>query len=172
MRKKSIFICFWRLKFQTNYFKVNYTFSVDFCKLDLFCLVLSDVVVCLAMLVFYHPWLYTCIFYISKAVSVDFISMTALPFRDLEKVAISLSMLEKSTEIKSMLEDKFYWLPEQDQSNLCIEYILSSLKEQMSSNEGVALYTPRYRISYNNYNYKVISIREVNVVWEQIFAFI
>ena len=38
----------------TNYFEMNYTFSTDFCELVLFSLVSSEVVIYLAILVFYH----------------------------------------------------------------------------------------------------------------------
>lgn len=42
--------------FKTNYFKTNDTFSIDFCELALFSLVGSEVVICLAIMVLYHPW--------------------------------------------------------------------------------------------------------------------
>ena len=58
--EKSIFICPWSVKVKTNYFNTNYTFSINFCELLLFPLVSSEVVICLATLVFYHTWLIPC----------------------------------------------------------------------------------------------------------------
>ena len=43
-----------------NYFKTNYTFSVNFCELLLFSLVNCEVVNCLAILILYHPWDWSC----------------------------------------------------------------------------------------------------------------
>ena len=48
------------------YFKTNYTFSVDFCELVLFCLFISEIIISLAVLVLYHPWvgLYSFLVYV------------------------------------------------------------------------------------------------------------
>ena len=58
INKDGFVVCSLRAKIKTNYLKTSCTFSDDFCEFVLFSLVSCEVVVCLAILVFYHPWLH------------------------------------------------------------------------------------------------------------------